>query len=69
MDLHPAAKYISSAQLLIAIVYQTLYQSNAKTIYSYLMVGYEMNLIRIFPNINENISNELKIVENSRGYT
>ena len=33
------------SQLLIALEYLTLYHSNAKTKNSYLMVGYERNLI------------------------
>ena len=46
------------SHLLTALEYQTLLQSNAKTQYSYLVVEYEMNLIRIFTNLNETISNE-----------
>ena len=45
------------SHLLIALDYQTLYQSNAKTWYSYLMVGIERNLNRKFMNLNENIRN------------
>ena len=43
------------SQLLIALEYQTLYQSNAKTKPSYHMGRYEKNLICIFMKFKENI--------------
>ena len=45
------------SQLLIALEYQTCYQSNARKNHSHLIVKYEMNLMRIFMNFNLNIKN------------
>ena len=55
------------SQLLIVLEYQSCYQSNAKTQPSYLMVSYEKINIWIFMNFNNNIKNECKIAEKSRG--
>ena len=49
---------ITHIPLAKALEYQTLYHNNAKAKYSYLMVGYERNLIIIFMNLNENNTNE-----------
>ena len=43
------------SQLLIALEYQTCYQSNARTKYSHLIVKYENNLICKFMDFNKEI--------------
>ena len=48
------------SHLLIVLRYQPLCQSNANKQYPYLVVGYEINIIRIAINLNENIITEGK---------
>ena len=45
------------SHLLITLEYFTFCQSNAKAYYTYYVVGYEINIIRIFMDLNKNISN------------